>query len=295
MSQAELTTTRRRPQTADTGYQRRPGATRRLLGSEILMMFRRRRNQALLLVLAIAPIAIGIAVKVSTPHPGSGGPQFLNQVTGNGLFLVFTALTVTVPLLIPLVVGVIAGDSIAGEAGTGTLRYLLTIPVTRSRLLAAKACGVSVFVTAAIVIVAVVGVVAGAILFGLHGPTLLSGQTVSLSNGLARTAEVTGYVILTLTGYIAIGMFISTLTEVPIAAMATTLGVAIVASVLDSVPQLGSVRNVLFVHHWLAFADILRGSVNWSQLDGYLVLQLGYVAVFAAAAWARFVTADITN
>jgi ABC-2 type transport system permease protein len=274
---------------------RRRGAFRRLLGSEIGLVFRRRRNQALLLVLAVAPAAIGIAVKVSTPPPGDQGPQFLDQVSSNGLFLVFAALAVTVPFLIPLLVGVVAGDSVAGEAGTGTLRYLLTVPVARSRLLVAKAAGSLVFLAVAVVVVAVVGLVAGWLLFGLHPPTLLSGSTISLPAGLGRAAEVAGYVVLTLTGYVAIGVFVSTLTEAAIAATAATVGIAIVANVLDAVPQLGRLRSGLFVHHWLAFADILRGYVDWPQLAGYLLLQVAYVALFGAAAWARFTTADITS
>lgn len=271
------------------------GAFGRLVASEIGMTFRRRRNLALLAAIALAPLAIGIAVRVSTPPPGSDGPQFLNQITTNGLFLVFTALTVSVPLLIPLLVGVVAGDSIAGEAGTGTLRYLLVVPVTRSRLLAAKSISVFTYVVAAILAVAVVGTIAGAGLFGLHGPTLLSGNTVSLADGLARAAEMAGYIVLTLTGFIAIGMFLTTLTEVPIAAMAATLGVAILASVLDSVPQLGSLRGLLFTHHWTAFTDILSQNVDWPTLWHYLLLQLAYVAIFGAAAWARFTTQDITS
>ena len=258
------------------------------------MVFRRRRNQALLVLLAAAPVAIGIAVKVSTPRGGQG-PQFLNQVSGNGLFLVFTALTVTLPLLLPLLVGVVAGDSVAGEAGIGTLRYLLTVPVSRSRLLVSKSVGIVVFTAAAVFVVAVVGLIMGGALFGLHSVTLLSGDTVPLGDGLLRALAVTAYVILILTGYLAIGLFISTLTETPVAAMAGTIGVAIIANVLDAVPQLGSLRSLLFTHHWLGFAEILRLQVDWTQLLGWLAVQLAYVALFGAAAWARFTTSDITS
>ncbi len=273
----------------------RPGALRRLLGSEIRMVFRRRRNLALLALLAAAPVAIGLAVKVTAPHPGGDGPQFLGQVSTNGLFLVFTALTVTLPLLLPLLVGVVAGDAIAGEAGSGTLRYLLTIPVPRARLLAAKAVGVVVYAGVAVAAVAVAGIVAGGLLFGLHPMALLSGDTIPVGLALVRTLEVVGYVLLTLTGFLAIGLFISTLTEVPVAAMAATVGVAIVASVLDQVPQLGSLRGLLFTHHWLGFGEILRRQVDWGTLTSWLGLQFGYVVVFGAAAWARFTSADVTS
>lgn len=282
---------------ADPGVPRRRfrGATRRLLGSEVGMVFSRRRNQVMLVVLALAPVLIGVAVKTSPPSKLADGPPFLNQISGNGLFLVFTAYSIMVPVLIPLLVGVVSGDAMAGEAGTGTLRYLLTVPVTRARLLGAKAVGALAFLTAAVTLVAVTGLITGAAFFGIHPPTLLSGDTISTGAGLVRLLEVVGYVILTLTGYVAIGLFISVMTEVPLAAMAATVGVAIVANVLDQVPQLGSLRNALFVHHWQAFADIMRGFVDWGQLGSYLLLQLAYVALFGALAWARFRTCDVTS
>src|SRR5881398_69621 len=146
------------------------GAFGRLYASEIRLILGRRRNQALLVVLGVIPLMIGIAVNISTPTDGDG-PQFLGQITGNGLFLVYTALTVCLPLFLPLAVGVVAGDSLAGEAGAGTLRYLLTIPVSRTRLLIAKAFGVLAFATASVLVVAVSGLVTGALLFGLHDLT----------------------------------------------------------------------------------------------------------------------------
>lgn len=282
---------------AQPGHPRHPrrGGMRRLLGSELRLVFRRRRNQALLVVLAGPPILIGVAVKASTPRGDGGGPAFLGQITGNGLFLVYTALTVCLPLFLPLAVGVVAGDSIAGEAGTGTLRYLLTIPVSRTRLLLAKGFGVLAFAVACVLVVALSGLITGAVLFGLHNLTLLSGDTVSLLDGILRTAGVAAYVIFALLGLIAIGLFISTLTEVPIAAMAATVALTIIVEVLDAVPQIGSFRSVLFTHDWLGYGDLLRSNVDIGTLVGNSMLQLAYVAIFGALAWARFSTKDITS
>jgi len=274
--------------------QPRRGGMRRLIGSELRLVFRRRRNLALLVVLAGPPVLIGIAVKTASPRGGEG-PAFLGQITGNGLFLVYTALTVCLPLFLPLAVGVVAGDSIAGEAGTGTLRYLLTLPVGRTRLLVAKAVGVTAFAAACVAIVAVSGLVTGAVLFGLHDLTLLSGDTVSMANGLLRSLGVAVYVLVALLGLIAIGVFISTLTEVPIAAMAATVAVTIIVEVLDAVPQMGSIRSVLFTHNWLGYGDLLRPNVDIGNLLSASSLQLAYIAVFGALAWARFTTKDVTS
>ncbi|MCU1605190.1 MAG: family transporter protein [Modestobacter sp.] len=273
---------------------RRPGAFRRLYAGEMRLLLGRRRNQALLAVLAVVPLVIGVAVRVSVPRNGDG-PRFLGQITGNGLFLVFTALTVALPFFLPLVVGVVAGDSIAGEAGTGTLRYLLAVPVTRGRLLAVKTLGVASYTTFAVLVVALVGLVTGAVLFGLHEVTLLSGHTVSLADGLLRTLGVVVFVVVALFGLAAGGLLVSTLTENAIAAMATTIGIAVFSALLDAVPQLRPIAGALLTHHWLGFGELLRTAPDGGALLGWSLLHLAYVAVFLSLAWARLQTKDVTS
>ena len=67
------------------------------------------------------------------------------------------------------------------------------------------------------------------------------------------------------------------------------------AEVLDQVPQLGSARSLLFTHNWLGYGDLLRGSVDVGNLVSMSMLQLPYVLIFGALAWARFTSKDITS
>jgi ABC-2 type transport system permease protein len=233
-------------------------------------------------------------VRLSGGPGGRGeGPQFLNQVTHNGVFAALVALTVTLPVFLPLAVAVVAGDAVAGEAGLGTLRYLLVAPVGRGRLLAAKAVTVAVFCLVATLTVTVAGLAIGAVLFPVGRVTTLSGTTLSLASGVGRIALAAGVVGLSLLGLAAISFFISTLTDVAVGAMAATLGVLVLSGLLDSVPQLGPLHPWLFTHHWLTFGDLLRSPVTWSGIKANLALQAGYVAVFGAAAWARFTRRDV--
>lgn len=270
------------------------GATWRMYRSEVRLLLRRRRNLALLAVLACIPVIIGVAVYFSTPRNGEG-PPFLGQISGNGLFLVFTALSVSIPVFLPLVVGVVAGDSIAGEAGTGTLRYLLTVPVTRGRLLLGKTLGTLTFTATAVLLVGTVGMITGAVLFGLHDVTLLSGDTVSLTSGILRALLVVAYVTVALFGLSCGGLFLSTLTENAIAAMATTVGLAVLSFLLDAVPQLRTIHPYLLTHNWLGFGELLRGTVDTGSLVRWSLLHLAYAAVFLSLAWARLTTKDITS
>ena len=271
-----------------------PGAFGRLYRGEMRLILRRRRNLALLGVLVFVPLLIGIAVKISDPGAGDG-PQFLGQVTGNGLFLVFTALTVSLPFFFPLVLGVVSGDCIAGEANLGTLRYVLTVPVTRGRLLTVKTLAVATFTVLAVLVVAVVGLLTGAVLFGLHSVTLLSGDTVSLGSGLLRTLGIVAYVSIALFALAAGGVFVSTLTENAIAGMATTIGIAILSALLDAVPQLAAIHPYLLTDHWLGFGELLRTSMGVHSLLEWTLLHLAYAAVFISLAWSRLTTKDITS
>jgi hypothetical protein len=82
-------------------------------------------------VLAAVPVLISVSVKSSLSQPGRDAPDFFRSITDNGLFVALAALTIEIGLFLPLAVSVVAGDSVAGEANLGTLRYLLTVPVTR--------------------------------------------------------------------------------------------------------------------------------------------------------------------
>ncbi|MBO8192502.1 ABC transporter permease [Streptomyces oryzae] len=271
-----------------------------LFRSELLVTFRRWRTLALLAVLAAVPVVVGIAVKAETSDGGSigggggEGPAFISQITNNGLFLVFTSLAATLPFFLPMTVGVVAGDAVAGEASAGTLRYLLVAPAGRTRLLLAKLTTVLVFCLAATLTVALSALVTGALLFPTGEVTLLSGTTVSFGEGLLRALAIAAVVALSLLGLAALGLFISTLTNSGIAAMAATVGLLITVQIVNAIPQLDEFHPFLFPNYWLSFADLLRDPIYWGDLLKNLGLQALYAAVFGSAAWARFNNRDVT-
>ena len=260
-------------------------------GNELAVMFRRTRNIALLVALAAIPIALGVAIKLTTRHQGGDG--FIGQVSNNGLFLVFSALTVTLPVFLPLAVGVVSGDAISGEAGQGTLRYLLVAPVGRNRLLAVKGGALAVFCLVASVTVAVSAFVVGLILFPIGRVTLLSGESITFGSALLKAVVITVLVAASLLGLAAIGLFVSTLTDTAIAAMAVTVGVTILSGILQSIPQLSAIQPWLFTDQWTSFADLLRDPVYTPNIVHNLLIQALYVAVFGSAAWARLSTRDV--
>ncbi|WP_326767160.1 ABC transporter permease [Streptomyces sp. NBC_01591] len=294
MSQAEAAV-------AGAGRAPSPLWTFGILRSELTTTLRRGRTLALLGVLAAVPVLIGIAVRIETndgsspgPGGGGGGPAFLSQITNNGLFLVFAALAVTLPVFLPMAVGVIAGDSVAGEANAGTLRYLLVAPAGRTRLLLTKYASVLVFCLVATLVVALSALVVGSLLFPVGEVTTISGTRIGFGEGLLRAGLIAVVVAASLIGFAAIGLFISTLTGSGIAAMAATVGLLITVQIVDGIPQLSGMHPYLFPHYWMSYADLLRAPVYWDEVVKNLGLQGLYAAVFGSAAWARFTAKDIT-
>ena len=268
----------------------------RLFLSELKVMFTRRRTWAMLAAIALIPILLAVAVALSSARLAPGeGPPFLVEVTQNGLFTGFTAMMLAMPLFLPLTVSVVAGDTIAGEAGLGTLRYLLISPVGRVRLLVTKYLASLVFILAGTFTLMIVGAAIGAILFPVGPVTLLSGFTISIFEAFGRMALVALYTTVSLSGMAAVGLFISTLTAVPVGAMTATLVTSGVSNILGNIPQLEWMHSWLFTYYWLDFADVLRAPIEWGSMLNNIVLQLGWIAVFGALAYGRFTTKDILS
>ncbi|EWT01248.1 ABC transporter permease [Intrasporangium oryzae NRRL B-24470] len=273
---------------------RRALVSTRLLRSEVRLIAGRRRNQMGLLVLAAVPVLLAIAVKISAPRPGRG-PDFLSSITANGLFVPLAALTVELTLFLPLAIAMLSGDAIAGEANQGTLRYLLTVPVHRTRLLAVKYASLCIGALWGVGLVSLVGALVGIALFGTGPMTTLSGSQIGFWEAAWRLALVTLYLSAGLAGLAAVGLFISTLTEQPMGATVALAIFTILSWIVDSIPQVSWIHPWLIVDQWMAFGDLLRDPPAWGNISQGLLVDLGYAVVFWLAAWARFSSKDITS
>lgn len=284
------------PHSPAPAVRERPSLGVALFVSELSVLFRRVRTWAMLGALALIPILVAIAVRVASSGGGTGrGPAFLDSITQNGLFVAITGLTLAIPLFLPLTVAVVAGDTIAGEANLGTLRYLLISPAGRLRLLVVKYFGAAVFSIVATAVVVISGIAIGAALFPIGPVTLLSGDTVSIGEYLLRCVLLGAYVAVSLLGLSAVGLFISTLTTVPVGAMAATVVVSTAAQIMGALPQLAWLHPWLLTNYWLGFSELVTQPISFASFGANALLQLGYIAVFGALAYGRFSTKDVLS
>lgn len=263
---------------------------------ELAKLLRRPRTWVTIALLSGLPVIVGIFVKASglAPRPGEG-PALLSEVLNNGLLFPAAALAIILPLFLPIAVSVIGGDTVAGEAANGTLRYLLTRPVGRSRLLTAKLTTVVAFIFLAVITVALVALAAGVVLFGIRPLSSISATELSPVETFVRTVLAIVYIGWSMLGLGAIALFASTRTDSPLAASLATLAAFVGSQVLDLIEATQVIQPFLPTHYWLKFVDFYRDPILWRDVVRGIGLQFVYVGVFLGAAWANFTTKDITS
>jgi ABC-type transport system involved in multi-copper enzyme maturation permease subunit len=269
----------------------------RFFRSELRLVFGRPRNLAMLGVLVFIPIFLGVIFRltINSVSSGGGGPAFLNELAGNGVFLALVVLTLMLVLILPLMMAVVAGDAVAGEANMGTLRGLLTVPAGRTRLLAVKYAAIVVFSLTACLLVAAVSLIMGLILFHVGSVTLLSGTTVPFGNGILRVLLVALYAAAAMASLGAIGLAASTFTQHPVGAIAGILIVVVGSEISDQIQQLSAIHPLLPSHFWLSWDGLFRAPVDLSGIQDGLLSFAIYIVIFGAIAWARLTSADVTS
>ena len=269
-----------------------------MIAVELRKLFRRPRTWVTIGLLNALPVLVAVLLALTdlAPRPGEG-PAFLSAVLTNGTLYPLAALAIVLPLFLPIAVALIAGDSVAGEAQAGTLRYLLARPAGRTRLLVAKLVSILVFVFVTVVVVAVIGYLTGRLLFDVQplGGTSVSGTTLTPAQVAGRTLLAVGYVAVSMLGVAAFALFFSTLTDSPLAAMLGALGILVASSLLFTLDAASSFAPYLPTRYWLAFVDFFRAPILWRDIVRGLGLQVVYVAVLLGAAWANFATKDVSS
>jgi ABC-2 type transport system permease protein len=188
------------------------------------------------------------------------------EIEGNVLngylvcYIILQLLLVHVPLLISL----IAGDLISGEANMGTLRLLLTKPISRTEVVLAKFGAATVYTLLLLVWMAILGLFVSMWLFGTDDMlNLKSGYIVQLKSYdiFWRYVCAFGFAALAMLTVAAIGFFFSLFAENSIGPIVATMSVIIVFTILSTldIPIFNAIKPFLFTTHmigWKGFFDV---------------------------------------
>lgn len=255
-------------------------------------------------VSGVVTVIIGLTSGGTPERIGTFGSVIPNS---SGFTMAAIALNSLLLFLIPLAVAIFAGESVAGEASWGSLRYLLARPVSRKRVLTSKVVVAGVLALAAVCTVSVAGLVSGLAAFGWHPLSVIDLQhaspfasgvtTFSPLGALGRVGLATVVVTGTMISTFSFAILCSVVTDRPFSAVAGGVLLSFVSRALDDVPGLHALGP------WLPITD--KGASLWTavffqptDLSSYphlAAVQVAYAAAFLGAAWILFNRKDILS
>ena len=283
-----------------------------LVRTEFTKAARRMRTLVIVLLLVGLPSLIVVAINAHHDHGDRGGDNadgLFRLASQSGLLVPAAVLLAMSGFLLVVIAGTFAGDSVAGDAGWGNLRYLLMRPVARGRLLIAKAFVAGVLIWAATILVALAGLVAGIALFGSHAVVVPSVsfvdngrvfsqfglRTLTETMLLERTALATAYVAFGFTALLALGTLFSTFTDSAASAIGATIGVYIVSEILDAITALGRVRYGFPTHYASSWTTMFTANHFSREMLIGVIVQAIYFVVAGGAALVVFRRKDIRS
>ena len=270
---------------------------------EFIRQFRRRRTLVTYGLLVLLPAVVVLAVRFGPSSEGdSDGRRFgggsldlVGLATSGAANFTVTMLFFATSFLLILVTSVFLGDTVAGEAQWGTLRYLLAAPVPRRRLLVVKLAVGLVSTLVGIVLLVVTSYVIGLVAFGSGPLASPAGGLFADGEMLWRIAAMAWYVFVTLLFTAGIAFLMSVSTDVPLGAVGTALILVILSNILDAIEALGDLRQWLPTEYTNSWIALLQPQVDWSQMARGATYSVVAFVVLAAIAFWRFDRKDILS
>ena len=277
--------------------------TRRVftIGTELRRQASRPRTRIALAFMVVLPLIVLGAFefgRTSGGDNGNPGGAFANLVdvatAGGPNFALFTLL-VSSNFLLVVVFALFFGDTIASEASWGSLRYLLAIPVPRTRLLGVKLIVSLLYSALALVLLVGTALLAGTMRYGWH--PLRSNITDQLDPfpAVLRIAGAAGYIGLTLLVVAALAFLLSVSTDAPLGAVGGAVLLQILSSILNQIDALGSLRNILPTHFSTAWIGLLSTPVQVDTMVRGAISAVIYATVFFGWAFYRFTRKDVVS
>jgi ABC-2 type transport system permease protein len=220
----------------------------------------------------------------------------------NGYFVCYVLLNLLL-VHVPLLISLIAADMISGEANMGTLRLLLTKPVSRTEFILAKFFAASIYTLILLIWLAVLSLFVSMALFGTDDMFVMKNYyavQISENDVFWRYLGAFGFAALAMVTVAALGFFLSLFAENSIGPIVATMSVIVVATILStmSIPLFEAIKPYLFTTHmvtWKEFFDekvdvnneVIRGTLQNPQriLNSVIVLSLHIVGFVAASIW----------
>ncbi len=258
---------------------------------ELRKMFRRKVAHAGIAVSLFLTVlgALGISMRM-TRRPNKRIIGHLITEMMNGLAFSETILLPGIYMLLPMVVGIFAAASFAGEYQNGYIRTVAIRPVSRWQIFLSKFAAMSVYSYLLLAILLVVSYLTGALLFGPSGDIIVFGPAF-LGKGskiFIMSADVAwerlllsyffaGYALISLSAMFL--MFSAIFKKMAIATV-FPLGIYYTSYVLDAIPFMENLQRFLPTRYLMIWKYVMAENIKWDLImhDGCFLLL--YTAVY---------------
>ncbi len=278
-----------------------------LFSIEVKKTFRRWRTYIGFVVVAGAVILLEVIIKLNEArmaqnfsHGMSG--DFLISGSMLNAWVITAFIMNSLYIHVPFLVALVAGDMVSSEATSGTLRFILIRPPSRSKIFTAKFFAMLFYTALLILFMGTLCIGIGLAFFG--GGDLIRFQTsmphiVILPAHDAAMSTVLAFIaaILSMSVVGSLAFLFSTLVDNSIGPIIGSIAVVIISFVIGSLPFefLESLRPYLFTTYMGIWQLLLNSPVDWGEVGKYALALLGYDAVFFAIACFVFVRKDIKS
>ncbi len=277
---------------------------RSVFGNEFLKTYLRWRSYIAFIAIGILVPLVLIAMKMNTPAMMRGLTRGLSQdflLVGNivnGYFVTYfilNALWIHVPFLLTLG----AGDQLAGEATSGTLRILLTRPTSRSKILAMKYCTTLLYTFTVVAFLVLLSVGLGILLFGT-GALLVPAKILTIVPAAEAPWRMLLACLLATWGMwvvASLAFFFSSLVDNALGPILGTMAVIIVFYVVSGVrvDLFRAVRPYLFTTYLNIWEKALESPIPWGEILESGAILGAFSVGFYCMTWYIFVRKDILS
>ncbi|MEN6520017.1 MAG: ABC transporter permease [Armatimonadota bacterium] len=222
----------------------------------------------------------------------------------NGGLVAWFLLRFMIEFFLPLFVCVVVGDLISGEAAEGTLKSMLSRPISRGRLYSAKLMTAVIYTAALTLFLGLASYVVGAVFLGrgalmtFQWGGLFEAQGVfvySEGEGLVRMLLAYAFAALAVLTVGSIAFFISTLVTNSLGAIGGAMIVYIVLRLVGVIGYFDPIEPYLFTTYMGAFEGFFIDEIPWLEIGKYALILLTYSAAFAGAGFLIFRRKDVLS
>ena len=260
---------------------------------EIAKLLAQKRTYLGLGAAMIVPVIFVVVLQIQ-----SGGPNDVplgRYIRDSGIVTPLVVLLFMSIWGFPLITALVAGDIVASETHSGTLKTILTRSRERGQIFAGKTLAAFTYTLAIVLATGLIGVAAGSIAWGFNSFTSLSGTPVSAGRGLGLMFASLAVYALPLAGIAAFGLLLSTVTRNSAASVVGTLMFALFMQLIGVLPGTESIRPYLLGTQFDAWHGFLRTPADWVPVVRSFWVSTIYIFVPLVAAYIVFLRRDVAG